>query len=324
MHGTYESNNAMHDCDVMINIGARFDDRVTGLLEAFSPASKKIHVDIDPSSINKNILVDIPIIGDCARVLGDLIKVWKRRKLTTDECAIQPWWTQIDKWRDRQCLKYQQSDTIIKPQYAIQRLYELTKDKDVYISTEVGQHQMWAAQHYKFEEPNRWMTSGGLGTMGYGLPAAVGIQIAHPDSLVIDIAGEASVLMTMQELSTAVQHDLPIKVFIINNQYMGMVRQWQEILHDRRYSHSYTEALPDFVKLAEAYGACGLRVEKPEDVDDVIKEMISVNRPVLVDCVVDKEENCFPMIPSGAAHNKMILSKQESPQEVSEEGKVLV
>ncbi len=324
MHGTYESNNAMHDCDVMINIGARFDDRVTGLLEAFSPESKKIHVDIDPSSINKNILVDIPIIGDCARVLGDLIKVWKRRKLTTDECAIQPWWTQIDKWRDRQCLKYKQSSTIIKPQYAIQRLYELTKDMDVYISTEVGQHQMWAAQHYKFEEPNRWMTSGGLGTMGYGLPAAVGIQIAHPDSLVIDIAGEASVLMTMQELSTAVQHDLPIKVFIINNQYMGMVRQWQEILHDRRYSHSYTEALPDFVKLAEAYGACGLRVEKPEDVDDVIKEMISVNRPVLVDCVVDKEENCFPMIPSGAAHNKMILSQEESPREMSEEGKVLV
>lgn len=324
MHGTYESNNAMHDCDVMINIGARFDDRVTGLLEAFSPESKKIHVDIDPSSINKNILVDIPIIGDCASVLSDLIKVWKRRKPINDEHAIQPWWTQIDKWRDRQCLKFKQSGTIIKPQYAIQRLYELTKDKDVYISTEVGQHQMWAAQYYKFEEPNRWMTSGGLGTMGYGLPAAVGIQIAHPDSLVIDIAGEASVLMTMQELSTAVHHDLPIKIFIINNQYMGMVRQWQEILHDRRYSHSYTEALPDFVKLAEAYGACGLRAEKPEEVDDVIKEMISVNQPVLVDCVVDKEENCFPMIPSGAAHNQMILSKEESPQKISEQGKVLV
>ncbi len=324
MHGTYESNNAMHDCDVMINIGARFDDRVTGLIKEFSPESKKIHVDIDPSSINKNILVDIPIIGDCASVLRDLIKVWKHRISKTNAPTIQSWWTQIEKWRDRDCLKFKQSGAIIKPQYAIQRLYELTKDKDVYISTEVGQHQMWAAQYYKFEEPNRWMTSGGLGTMGYGLPAAVGIQIAHPDSLVIDIAGEASVLMTMQELSTAVQHDLPIKIFIINNQYMGMVRQWQELLHNRRYSHSYTEALPDFVKLAEAYGAHGLRAQKPEDVDDVIKEMISVDKPVLVDCVVDKEENCYPMIPSGAAHNKMILSGEEIPRAVSEEGKVLV
>ena len=323
MHGTYEANMAMHDCDLMINIGARFDDRVTGRLNAFSPDSKKIHVDIDPSSINKNVLVDVPVIGDCASVLSDMLDLWKARKLKVNDSALRKWWAQIKTWQAKNSLGFTQSGDVIKPQYAVQRLYELTKGKSVYISTEVGQHQMWAAQHFKFEAPNRWMTSGGLGTMGYGLPAAVGIQLAHPDALVIDIAGEASVLMTMQEMSTAVQYDLPIKIFILNNQYMGMVRQWQELLHDRRYSHSYTEALPDFVKLAEAYGAVGLRAEKPGDVDRVIKEMIRVKRPVIVDCVVDKEENCFPMIPSGAAHNEMILGPEEE-REISEEGKILV
>ena len=323
MHGTYEANMAMHDCDLMINIGARFDDRVTGRLNAFSPDSKKIHVDIDPSSINKNVLVDVPVIGDCASVLSDMLDLWNARKLKVNDSALRKWWAQIKTWQAKNSLGFTQSGDVIKPQYAVQRLYELTKGKSVYISTEVGQHQMWAAQHFKFEAPNRWMTSGGLGTMGYGLPAAVGIQLAHPDALVIDIAGEASVLMTMQEMSTAVQYDLPIKIFILNNQYMGMVRQWQELLHDRRYSHSYTEALPDFVKLAEAYGAVGLRAEKPGDVDRVIKEMIRVKRPVIVDCVVDKEENCFPMIPSGAAHNEMILGPEEE-REISEEGKILV
>lgn len=324
MHGTYESNMAMHDCDVMINVGARFDDRVTGRLDAFSPNSQKIHIDIDPSSINKNVWVDVPVIGDCGSVLSDLIDVWKNKKVKPNKTASDAWWKQIDAWRGRDCLRFDQGPSIIKPQYAIDRLYELTKDEDVYISTEVGQHQMWAAQRFKFEEPHRWMTSGGLGTMGYGLPAAVGIQLAHPDSLVIDIAGEASVLMTMQEMSTAVQYGLPIKIFIINNQYMGMVRQWQELLHDRRYSHSYTEALPDFVKLAEAYGGHGIRAQHPDEVDDAIKEMISVDKPVLLDCVVDQQENCFPMIPSGAGHHEMILSAQEEERQVSDEGKMLV
>ncbi len=324
MHGTYEANNAMHDCDVMVAIGARFDDRVTGRLDAFSPGSQKIHIDIDASSINKNVQVDIPIIGDCANVLDDMMTAWKGRQHEPDKAALKDWWAQIDAWRARKCLAYDQTGDMIKPQYAIERLYQLTKDKEVYVSTEVGQHQMWAAQYYKLEEPNHWMTSGGLGTMGYGLPAAVGIQVAHPGALVIDIAGEASVLMTMQELSTAVQHDLPIKVFIINNQYMGMVRQWQELLHDKRYSHSYTEALPDFVKLAEAYGAVGIRAEHPDELDDAIKEMLAVDRPVLFDCVVDREENCFPMIPSGAAHNEMILRDQREEPAISEEGKILV
>ena len=324
MHGTYESNNAMHDCDVMITIGARFDDRVTGRIDAFSPGSTKIHVDIDPSSINKTIMVDIPIVGDCAHVLGALLDVWKKEKPAPDPARFKEWWTQIDHWRARDCLSYRQKGPVIQPQYAIERLYELTKDKDVYISTEVGQHQMWTAQHFKFEEPGRLMTSGGLGTMGYGLPAAVGIQIAHPGSLVIDIAGEASVLMTMQEMSTAVQHNLPIKIFILNNQYMGMVRQWQEILHGKRYSHSYTEALPDFVKLAEAYGGHGIRVKRPDELDDAIKEMIAVDKPVLFDCLVDRQANCFPMIPSGKAHNEMILGDQDKPAEISQEGKMLV
>ena len=328
MHGTYEANLAMHGCDVMINIGARFDDRITGRLDAFSPGSTKIHVDIDASSINKNVHVDLPIIGDAAHVLEELVRVWRARTPQVDKEALAAWWQQIEDWRGSKCLSYKSRDDIIMPQFAIQRLYELTKDKDVYVSTEVGQHQMWAAQFYQFEEPNRWMTSGGLGTMGYGLPAAVGAQVAHPDSLVIDIAGEASVLMTMQEMSTAAQYDLPIKIFIINNEYMGMVRQWQELLHDGRYSHSYTAALPDFVKLAEAYQCVGLRAEKPSELDDAILEMISVKKPVLFDCRVHKEANCFPMIPSGEAHNNMLMGDDVSDEDIeaaiTEEGKVMV
>jgi len=326
MHGTYEANLAMHDCDVMICIGARFDDRITGRVDAFSPGSKKIHVDIDPSSINKNIKVDVPIIGDCAHVLEDMVRLWRSTSVQPDKKALDEWWQQIDRWRGRKSLNYRNSKEIIKPQYAIQRLYEATKGRDVYITTEVGQHQMWAAQFYRFEEPNRWMTSGGLGTMGYGLPAAVGVQMAHPNSLVIDIAGEASVLMTMQEMSTAVQHRLPIKIFILNNQYMGMVRQWQELLHGGRYAESYTEALPDFVKLAEAYHAVGIRCDKPADLDGAIREMIDVKRPVIFDCVVDQNENCFPMIPSGRAHNEMLLgdAAQSIEDAITEEGKVMV
>ena len=326
MHGTYEANLSMHDCDVMICMGARFDDRITGRLDAFSPGSRKIHVDIDPSSINKNVKVDVPIIGDCAHVLEDMVRLWRAGAMHADKKALDVWWKQIDAWRARKSLAYKNSNEIIKPQYAIQRLYELTKGRDTYITTEVGQHQMWAAQFYRFEEPNRWMTSGGLGTMGYGLPAAVGVQLAHPDSLVIDIAGEASVLMTMQEMSTAVQHDLPIKIFIINNQYMGMVRQWQELLHGGRYAHSYTEALPDFVKLAEAYHAVGIRCEQPGDLDGAIREMIGVKKPVIFDCVVDPNENCFPMIPSGRAHNEMLLGDAAVSIEdaITEEGKVMV
>ncbi len=326
MHGTLEANMAMHDCDVMICIGARFDDRITGRLDAFSPGSKKIHVDIDPSSINKNVKVDVPIIGDCAHVLEDMVRLWRTSAIHPDKKTLQAWWTQIDKWRARKSLAYKSSNDVIKPQYAIQRLYELTKDKDVYITTEVGQHQMWAAQFFGFQEPNRWMTSGGLGTMGYGLPAAVGVQLAHPGSLVIDIAGEASVQMTMQELSTAVQYRLPIKIFILNNGYMGMVRQWQELLHGGRYAESYSEALPDFVKLAEAMHAHGIRCQKPAELDRAIKEMIDVDRPVLFDCVVDPKENCFPMIPSGRAHNEMILGDAgvSVDDAITEEGKVMV
>jgi acetolactate synthase-1/2/3 large subunit len=326
MHGTLEANMAMHDCDVMICIGARFDDRITGRLDAFSPGSKKIHVDIDPSSINKNVKADVPIVGDCAHVLEDMIRLWRTGAIHPDKKSLQMWWTQIDNWRSRKSLAYRSSNDVIKPQYAIQRLYELTKDKDAYITTEVGQHQMWAAQFYGFQEPNRWMTSGGLGTMGYGLPASVGVQLAHPKSLVIDIAGEASVLMTMQELSTAVQYRLPIKIFILNNNYMGMVRQWQELLHGGRYAESYSEALPDFVKLAEAYHAHGIRCAKPADLDRAIKEMIAIDKPVLFDCVVDPKENCFPMIPSGRAHNEMLLGDAGVSAEdaITEEGKVMV
>ena len=328
MHGTYEANMAMHDCDVMIAIGARFDDRITGRIDGFSPNSKKIHIDIDPSSINKNVHAHVPIIGDVTYVLEEMLAVWKSRAPQLDKAALKAWWKQIDQWRARKSLSYKQSNDVIMPQYAIERLYELTKDRDAYISTEVGQHQMWAAQFYKFEEPNRWMTSGGLGTMGYGLPAAIGAQIAHPESLVIDIAGDASILMNIQELSTAIQYRLPVKVFILNNQYMGMVRQWQQLLHGNRLSHSYTEALPDFVKLAEAYGAVGIRCEKPADLDDAIMEMINTPKPVLLDCRVAALANCFPMIPSGKAHNEMLLGEEVSDEEISsaigDEGKVLV
>ena len=326
MHGTLEANLSMHDCDLMICIGARFDDRITGRLDAFSPGSKKIHVDIDPSSINKNVKADIPIIGDCAHVLEDMVRLWRSTAKQPDKRALEEWWKQIDKWRARKSLAYRNSNELIKPQYAIQRLYELTKDRDTYITTEVGQHQMWAAQFYRFEEPHRWMTSGGLGTMGYGLPAAVGVQLAHPDSLVIDIAGEASVLMTMQEMSTAAQYRLPIKIFILNNKYMGMVRQWQELLHGGRYAESYMDALPDFVKLAEAYHAVGIRCERPGDLDAAIRDMIDVKKAVIFDCVVDPAENCFPMIPSGRAHNEMLLGDSAlSPEEaITEEGKVMV
>lgn len=328
MHGTWEANHVMHDCDLMVAIGARFDDRITGRVNAFSPNSKKIQIDIDPSSVNKNVRVDLPIIGDVAEVLEDMLIVWKAEKPKVDQAALKAWWHQIELWRDRDCLAYRQNPDIIMPQYAIERLYAATRDKDVYITTEVGQHQMWAAQFFQFQEPNRWMTSGGLGTMGYGLPSAVGVQVAHPDSLVIDIAGDASVLMTMQEMSTAVQHHLPIKIFILNNQYMGMVRQWQQLLHGNRLSHSYMDSLPDFVKLAEAYGCVGIRAEKPGELDDKIEEMISVKRPVLFDCRVAALANCFPMIPSGKAHNEMLLPDEASDEAVANaidaRGKALV
>jgi len=326
MHGTYEANLAMHGCDVMINVGARFDDRVTGRLNAFSPGSKKIHVDIDPSSVNKNVRVDIALIGDAAETLAEMIKVWKAKHIKPDTKALAQWWRQIEEWRRRDCLRYGPSDKVIKPQYALERLYALTRDRDIYITTEVGQHQMWAAQFLKFEEPKRWMTSGGLGTMGYGLPAAIGVQIAHPDATVIDVAGEASILMNIQEMSTAMQYRLPVKVFILNNQYMGMVRQWQELLHGGRYSESYTASLPDFVKLAEAFGGVGLRATKPSEVDGVIKAMLASDKPTIVDVAVDQAENCFPMIPSGAAHNEMLLGPEDKQTggSVSEEGMVLV
>jgi acetolactate synthase I/II/III large subunit len=323
MHGSFEANNAMHDCDVMLCIGARFDDRVTGRLDAFSPGSKKIHIDIDPSAINKNVLVDVAIIADAGQAVEALVKGWRaeRDKSRPD---LQPWWAQIESWRARKSFSYQAHASIIKPQYAIERLYQLTKGKDVYITTEVGQHQMWAAQHFHFHAPNRWMTSGGLGTMGYGLPAALGVQVAHRDALVIDIAGEASVQMTMQEMSTAVQYDLPIKIFILNNEWMGMVRQWQQLLHGERYAHSYSEALPDFVKLAEAYGCVGLRASRPDELDAKILEMIATPKPVLFDCRVAKEENCLPMIPSGKAHNEMILPDQQEAAVIDDAGKMLV
>ena len=328
MHGSYEANNAMHDCDLMINIGARFDDRITGKIDEFSPKSKKVHIDIDPSSINKNVKVDLPIVGDVTEVITSTIKTIKKVKpnfAKSNKQQISKWWQQIQKWRSINSFDFVNSTESIKPQYAVQRLYELTKNKDTYITTEVGQHQMWAAQHYKFDKPNRWMTSGGLGTMGYGLPAAVGVQVAHPNKLVIDIAGEASVLMTMQEMSTAVQYSLPIKIFILNNEYMGMVRQWQELLHDKNYSESYTAALPDFVKLAEAYGCVGIRAETPAELDDKIIEMINTDRPVIFDCRVDKQENCFPMIPSGKPHNQMLLGpKDQKENKITGKGKTLV
>ncbi len=326
MHGSYEANNAMHDCDLMVCIGARFDDRVTGRLDAFSPGSKKIHIDIDPSSINKNVPVDLPVIGDAGKILAALLQKWQSTEVDSpcDPARLDGWWAEIASWRGKNSFAYAKSDSLIKPQYAVERLYELTKGYDTYITTEVGQHQMWAAQHFHFEEPNRWMTSGGLGTMGYGLPAALGVQEAHPDALVIDIAGDASVQMCIQEMSAAIQYGLPIKIFILNNEYLGMVRQWQELLHDKRYAQSYSASLPDFVKLAEAYGGEGFCAEHPDELDDKIIAMIKSDKPVLFDCRVTKEENVFPMIPSGAAHNDMLLGGAVTGEEISAAGKVLV
>ena len=328
MHGTYEANLAMHQCDVMLAIGSRFDDRITGRLDAFAPGAKIIHVDVDPSSINKNVKADIPIIGDVGHVMGQFADAWKKRvKRRRNGKAIDAWWKQIYEWRARNCLAYKKNNKVIKPQYALERLQALTADRDTFITTEVGQHQMWAAQFLKFDKPNHWMTSGGLGTMGYGFPAALGVQMGHPDKLVVDVAGEASFMMNIQEISTAVQHHLPVKVFILNNQYLGMVRQWQELLHGGRYSESYAEALPDFIKLAECFGAVGLQATKPSEVDDVIKEMIATDNMVIVDVRVDQEENCYPMIPSGSPHNEMILgseAKAKSSGGITEKGKVLV
>ena len=325
MHGTYEANLAMHDCDVMLNIGARFDDRVTGLIAGFSPNSVKIHCDIDPSSVNKNVLVDHAVIGDATRILEMLIAEIKAQSVKTDKAALASWWDEINGWRARKCLDFDQSGAIIKPQHAIKRLCEMTRDKDAYVTTEVGQHQMWAAQYYDFEKPNRWMTSGGLGTMGYGLPSAMGVQVAHPDALVIDIAGEASFMMNMQELSTLAQYNLPVKMFIINNEWMGMVRQWQELIHGGRYSESYSNSLPDFVKLADTFGMKGLVARSADDLDNVIAEMLATPGPVIADIRVAKEENCFPMIPSGAAHNQMLLGPEDqAAKPISEEGMVLV
>ena len=325
MHGTYEANMAMHGCDLMICVGARFDDRITGLVDAFSPGSYKAHIDIDPSSINKVIHVDLPIIGDVGHVLEDMLKVWKSRGRKTNSAAVKKWWKQIEKWQSIECLRYNNSDKVIKPQYALERLEALTKNHpDRYICTEVGQHQMWAAQYLGFEDPHRWMTSGGLGTMGYGLPASVGVQVAHPDALVINVAGEASWLMNMQEMGTAIQYRLPIKQFILNNERLGMVRQWQELLHGERYAHSWSEALPDFVKLAEAFGGKGIKVDNPADLDDAIKEMLEYDGPVILDCVVEKHENCFPMIPSGKAHNQMLLGEASTKGAIDSEGAVMV
>jgi acetolactate synthase-1/2/3 large subunit len=326
MHGMYESNMAMHDCDLMIAVGARFDDRVTGRLNAFSPHSKKIHIDIDPSSLNKNVRVDVPIIADCGEALAALLAGLAKVAPKRPSAKRAQWWKQVEGWRGKNCLRYDRGrKNVIKPQYALERLYALTHGRDPFITTEVGQHQMWAAQFFKFEKPYHWMTSGGLGTMGYGLPAAVGVQVAHPGALVIDIAGEASILMNIQEMSTICQYRLPVKAFILNNQYMGMVRQWQELLHGGRYSESYTAALPDFVKLAEAFGAHGKRVTDPAELDDAIRYMIDTPGAVVLDVAVDELENCFPMIPSGAAHNEMLLGPEdEAKKPVSEEGMVLV
>jgi len=331
MHGTYQANLAMHGCDVMLNIGARFDDRVTGRLNAFSPNSKKIHIDIDRSSINKSVHVDLGIVGDAGKAIAALLAAWKKDKTKGDSKALASWWAQIESWRAKDCLRYRQDmskGAIIKPQYAIQRLFEITQElkRETFITTEVGQHQMWAAQFFHFRQPNRWMTSGGLGTMGYGQPAAMGVQVAHPEALVVNIAGEASILMNIQEMSTIAQYRLPVKTFILNNQYMGMVRQWQELLHGGRYSESYTAALPDFVKLAESFHAEGMRAESVDQLDDVIRRMVLSEKPVIADIAVDQKENCFPMIPSGAAHNEMILGAEHEGESarVTDAGMALV
>jgi acetolactate synthase-1/2/3 large subunit len=325
MHGTYEANLAMHDCDLMLNIGARFDDRVTGRISGFSPRSQKIHIDIDPSSVNKNVSVDLAVIGDATIILEMLLAEMKAQSFVSHKASLKKWWEQIEGWQKRDCLGFEQGNDVIKPQHAIKRLCEMTRDHDTYVTTEVGQHQMWAAQYYDFEKPNRWMTSGGLGTMGYGLPSALGVQVAHPNSLVIDIAGEASFMMNMQELSTLAQYNLPVKMFIINNEWMGMVRQWQELIHGGRYSESYSASLPNFVKLAETFGMVGLVAKKPDDLDGVIAEMLATPGPVIADICVAKEENCFPMIPSGAAHNEMLLGPADQAEKpISEEGMVLV
>ena len=315
----------MHDCDLMLNIGARFDDRVTGRISGFSPRSQKIHIDIDPSSVNKNVNVDLAVIGDATIILEMLLAEMKAQSFVSHKASLKKWWKQIEGWQNRDCLGFEQGKDVIKPQHAIKRLCEMTRDHDTYVTTEVGQHQMWAAQYYNFEKPNRWMTSGGLGTMGYGLPSALGVQVAHPNSLVIDIAGEASFMMNMQELSTLAQYNLPVKMFIINNEWMGMVRQWQELIHGGRYSESYSASLPNFIKLAETFGMVGLVAKKPDDLDGVIAEMLATPGPVIADICVAKEENCFPMIPSGAAHNEMLLGPADQAEKpISEEGMVLV
>ncbi|AGT09497.1 acetolactate synthase 3 large subunit [Paracoccus aminophilus] len=324
MHGLYEANMAMHDCDLMINLGARFDDRITGRVADFSPGSVKAHVDIDPSSINKIIRVDVPIVGDVGHVLEDLLKIWKSRGRKTNSAAVQQWWVQIEQWRARNCLAYKGSDQVIKPQYALERLHELTKHRKPYISTEVGQHQMWAAQYLHFDDPNHWMTSGGLGTMGYGLPASIGAQVAHPDALVINVAGDASWLMNMQEMGTAIQFRAPVKQFILNNERLGMVRQWQQLLHGERYSQSWSDSLPDFVKLAEAFGCKGRMVSDPAELDEAIQEMLDYDGPYILDVLIEKHENCLPMIPSGKPHNEMILSEEATEGAIVGAGGALV
>jgi len=316
MHGSLEANMCMSECDVMINIGARFDDRVTGRLDAFSTKSKKIHVDLDASSINKIVPVDVPIVGDAGEVLDMMIALWRKKKLQPQKEALAKWWKQVDGWRAKDSFGYKQTGRTIKPQHALRRMNHHLAKKDFYITTDVGQHQMWAAQHILYDKPNRWMTSGGLGTMGYGFPAAIGVQIAHPKNPVVCVTGESSFLMNIQEMSTAVQYRLPVKIFILNNQYMGMVRQWQEMFYSSRYSESYMDSLPDFVKLAESFGMRGIRVKDPAKLDEAIKDTLAHPGPVLLDCWVDPNENVYPMIPAGAAHHELVLSPADGKREL--------